>query len=114
VTLELLLLMTKGRFTMLLLLVGISLADVSLVDDSEVDNICLKGCLDFLDVENGVMGALGNRRLRCGNFSISFFFVVDCRLSSAFRLLILGVAYKLAHRGVLQLPKIFDELTWPM
>ena len=30
----------------------------------------------------------------------SYFLVVDCRLSSAFRLLILGVAYKLAQIGV--------------
>lgn len=67
---------------------------------SEVDRSCLNGCLLFLVVENGVIGALGKSKLRCGNFSISFFLVVDCKLSSAFLLLILGVAYKLAHIGV--------------
>jgi len=71
------------------------------VDDaSDVESICLKGCLLFLLVENGVIGAFGRSRFLCGNFSISFFLVVDCRLSSAFRLLMRGVAYKLEHMGV--------------
>jgi hypothetical protein len=41
----------------------------------DVDKSCLNGCFeDFLDVENGVMGAFGSKRLRCGSFSISFLF----------------------------------------
>jgi hypothetical protein len=40
---------------------------------SEVDSSCLSGCLVlFLLVENGVNGALGKSKLRCGSFSINF------------------------------------------
>ena len=55
-----------------LLDVCIAFDDVNEHDVVVVDNNCLNGCLLFLLVENGVIGAFGNSKLRCGNFSINF------------------------------------------
>ena len=41
----------------------------------DVERSCLNGCLLFLVVEKGVMGALGRRRFRWGSFSMSFLWI---------------------------------------
>ena len=38
----------------------------------DVERSCLNGCLLFLVVENGVIGAFGRSRFLCGSFSMSF------------------------------------------